>query len=383
MIMAQGPTLILCVDRDDDIGFKGGIQSPVIGRDDCLAAATTLGLVDPEDSDVNAIFQAVCTYDKLKRKDEDVVIAILTGNHLHMIEGDRKIAVELEEVVAKTGAGECILVTDGAEDEFVLPIIHSHIRVTSIQRVIVNQMPNLEGTYYILKKLFDDPKISQQVLVPIGLAMLLYAVTFLFGYPQAATITVVMVLGIYILFKGLGIDEVFGYFITALKASFRGGRFTFVSYMTAIILAIIGLISGLDSLIQYYNASGWIIYLLFAFIFGSVWWFIASGLIASIGKMIDMFINEPANLGRMAVLPFFILAVGIIIYGGSVFILSTSSGDMTFIYDSNEGMRAILLSTVSGLACALFGVYLQRIIHRFVVPHEELAEDVAGVQERT
>jgi putative membrane protein len=381
MVMAEGPTLILCVDRDDDIGFKGGIQSPVLGREDCLSAATTLGLVDPEDSDVNAIFQAVCTYDKLLRKGENVVIAILTGNHLHMIEGDRKIAVELEEVVTKTGAEECVLVTDGAEDEFVLPIIHSHIRVTSIQRVIVKQMPNLEGTYYIIKKLFDDPKISRQVLIPIGLAMLLYAVTFFFGYPQAATITVVGVLGIYLLFKGLGIDEVFGYFIAGLQSSLKGGRFTFVSYITAIILAIIGLISGLNSLLEYYSETGWIPFMLFAFIFGSIWWFIASGLIASIGKLIDMFINEPEHLGRMAVLPFFVLAVGIIAYGGSVFILSTSG--ISFIYSSDEGMRTILLSTVGGLACALFGVYIQRIIYRLVFSQEGPGEEAAIAQEHT
>jgi hypothetical protein len=56
-------------------------------------------------------------------------------------------------VVKETQATQCILVSDGAEDEFVIPIIQSKIPVTSIRRVIVNQMPNLEGTYYILKKL--------------------------------------------------------------------------------------------------------------------------------------------------------------------------------------------------------------------------------------
>jgi putative membrane protein len=70
--MQQGLTLVLCVDRDDDIGFKGKIESPVIGRGACLRAATTLALVDPEDSDVNAIFQAIKTYDELAAKGEMV-----------------------------------------------------------------------------------------------------------------------------------------------------------------------------------------------------------------------------------------------------------------------------------------------------------------------
>ncbi len=179
--MAQDRTLVLSVDRDDDIGWKAKIESPVVGRQECLKAATTLALADPEDSDVNAIFSAVKIYDELVAKGEDAVVAVIAGNHLHMIEGDRKIATTLDDVIKETRPTSCILVSDGAEDEFVVPIIQSRIPVASIRRVIVNQMPNLEGTYYILKKFFDDPKISRVVFVPLGLAMLLYAIAYILG----------------------------------------------------------------------------------------------------------------------------------------------------------------------------------------------------------
>ena len=59
-------TLVLCVDRDNDIGAKTGLQAPLIGRDQNLAAATKLGLADPEDSDVNALLSAVSIYDGLR-----------------------------------------------------------------------------------------------------------------------------------------------------------------------------------------------------------------------------------------------------------------------------------------------------------------------------
>ena len=90
--MHPGRTLVLCVDRDDDIGFKGNVVSPVIGRAACLQAANTLALADPEDSDVNAIFQAIKIYDELEDKGENVEVAVVAGNHMHMIEGDRRIA---------------------------------------------------------------------------------------------------------------------------------------------------------------------------------------------------------------------------------------------------------------------------------------------------
>ena len=102
--------MVLSVDRDDDIGWKAQVESPCIGRAACLKAANTLALADPEDSDVNAIFLAVKIYDELTAKGEDTAIAVIAGNHLHMIEGDRRIAASLEKVVQKTQATNCILV---------------------------------------------------------------------------------------------------------------------------------------------------------------------------------------------------------------------------------------------------------------------------------
>ena len=66
--MVLGRTLVLSVDRDDDIGWKGKVESPCIGRAACLRAATTLALADPEDSDINAIFSAIKIYDELIEK---------------------------------------------------------------------------------------------------------------------------------------------------------------------------------------------------------------------------------------------------------------------------------------------------------------------------
>ena len=57
-------TLILCVDRDDDLGKKAGVESPLIGRRRTLDAAVALGLADPEDSDTNALLAAVHLHDQ-------------------------------------------------------------------------------------------------------------------------------------------------------------------------------------------------------------------------------------------------------------------------------------------------------------------------------
>jgi len=57
--------LVIAIDRDNDLGRKTGIRSPVLGREPNVKAALELGLADPEESDTNTMFAAIKTYDQL------------------------------------------------------------------------------------------------------------------------------------------------------------------------------------------------------------------------------------------------------------------------------------------------------------------------------
>jgi putative membrane protein len=362
--MQQGRTLVLSVDRDDDIGYKAKVASPVVGRAACLAAANALGLADPEDSDTNAIFQAVKIYDELLSRGEDVEIALVSGNHMHMIEGDRKIAASLEKVVHETGSTSCIVVTDGAEDEFVIPIVQSRIPVSSINRVIVNQIPNLEGTYYIVKKLLNDPKVARFVLVPIGLAMLLWGIAYLLDRPQIANFTVVAAIGIYLLYRGSGIDEVFSGFANALRTSLTRGKFSFFTYIAGILLVIVGVIMGLMNLLVYYIEIGLLLYFLI-FVYGAVLWLALAGIVSSIGIIIDNYFFDRESLGKVIVFPFFIGAIGLITYGASVYAIAMNNIP-DFPYTTSSALSYILYGTLGGLICALSGIGIRYMVNRYL-----------------
>jgi putative membrane protein len=364
--MIEGRTLILSVDRDDDIGFKGHIKSPLIGRASCLQAANTLALVDPEDSDLNAIFQAIKMFDDLQGRGEHVEIAVLSGNHEDMLSGDRKIAADLDQVVQLTGTTSCILVTDGVEDEYVLPLIQSRIKVSNVRRVVVTQIPNLESTYYIIRKLFEDPKIARVTLVPLGMAMLLYAIAYLIGYPEGATIIVFGIVGVYFLFKGFGIDEILRYFYGSLLHSLTHGRFSFVTYIVTMLIGIIGVMMGLSQVLVYYptQESLGLFLITVTFIYGSVRWLVLAGLILSIGRIIDAYYNEPESLGKVIVLPFFIGAIGMVAFGASVYTLSISSVP-DFPQTVGGGIQYLAFTLVGGLVCAFIGVYIQSLIRRW------------------
>jgi len=80
--MSQGQEnyLVLCVDRDDDLGTKAKVVSPVVGREAAISAATKLALADPEEADANAIFAAVRKYDELMKRGMPCEVAIVCGN---------------------------------------------------------------------------------------------------------------------------------------------------------------------------------------------------------------------------------------------------------------------------------------------------------------
>lgn len=358
--MNAARTLVLSVDRDDDVGYKAGVETPAIGREACLNAAVKLGTADPEDSDTNAIFQAIKTYDAELAKGENVEIAVISGNHLNMLEGDRRIARLLEEVIEKTGVTECILISDGAEDEYILPIIQSHLKVVGIVRVVIKQLPNIEGTYYIIKKLMNDPKIARTFLVPLGALLLIGALAALFLPGLSAFLVVMGLVGIYLLFKGFDLDEYLGMFYHGLVDAIKNGRISAVSYIGAAVLVLAGVVSGLMSIVTYYPNTGevGIIYNCMTFLFGSLIWMIVAALVWFVGKIVDSVQNNLEGLYKTFVIPFFVVAIGLLGYGFMIYFLSISPLE-PFPFTSTEGIIAIICMTLGGLAVASLGIYLR------------------------
>ena len=104
-------TLVLCIDRDNDLGVKTGIEGPVIGREDNVKAALALGLADPEDADTNTILAAISAYDDLIRKGMDVEVATILGDVDVGYTSDVILAKQLEETITITGASSAIRLT--------------------------------------------------------------------------------------------------------------------------------------------------------------------------------------------------------------------------------------------------------------------------------
>nr|AIF09984.1 Enoyl-CoA hydratase/carnithine racemase [uncultured marine thaumarchaeote KM3_42_C02] len=82
--------LVICVDRDNDVGKKAGISTPVVGRNACIEAAQRLALEDPEDADSNAIFSAIKTYEDLVSSGYKAQVITVAGVETRSVQGDEK-----------------------------------------------------------------------------------------------------------------------------------------------------------------------------------------------------------------------------------------------------------------------------------------------------
>ncbi|MBU4076649.1 MAG: DUF373 family protein [Euryarchaeota archaeon] len=348
-------TLIICIDRDNDLGEKAGVSSPIIGRADNLDAAIKLAAADPEDSDINTIFGGIKVFDELAAEKIDVEIVSIAGDKKVGIGADKKIANQLEIILEKLKPQSAILVSDGAEDESVLPIIQSRIKVDSVHRIIVKQHENLESTYYIIKQAFNDPKISHTFFMPIGLAFMIYAISLYANKPEIGNIVIMGAIGVYALFRGTGLDDAFSDFKDTLMKSMHGGKITFVMYLAAIILSLIGTVQGGLELWDYYNREimvGYLI-LLLGFVNASVWWYVIAGGLISAGKIVDLRIaNE--KIGRQWSHPFFIFAGGLLFWSGSTYIM-VISGTLESFPLISERNQFIFITVLAAILIATIG----------------------------
>lgn len=203
--------LILCVDRDNDVGVKTGLETPIVGRDRCVDAATKLALADPEEADANAIFAAVREYDDLTQKGYACEVAVVAGLFERGVEADQKVLKEVRSIIQSSSIDGVVLVTDGTEDEQVIPIIQGLIPVVSVRRIIIKHSRSVEESYAVLarylKMLIYDPRYSRYFLGVPGVLLLAIGILVVFGRLTEAIAVSLGIIGIALIVRGFELDR--------------------------------------------------------------------------------------------------------------------------------------------------------------------------------
>jgi putative membrane protein len=203
--------LVICVDRDNDIGEKAGIITPVIGRNSCIDAAQRLALEDPEDADSNSMFAAIKTYEDLISKGYQVEVVIVAGIKERGVQADEKILIEIKKILEVFSANGAVIVSDGEDDESVIPVIQNVLPVVSVQRVVMKVSRSVEYSYAVfgkyLKMLAYDSKYSKFFLGVPGILLLIGGVATFFGYTAEIFAVLVSILGAAFLIRAFDIDR--------------------------------------------------------------------------------------------------------------------------------------------------------------------------------
>lgn len=326
--------LVISVDRDNDVGEKAGLKGPIIGKEKLIQAAVDMGMADPEDSDLNAIFQAV----RLSRemdKQYSTEVALLTGDKNVGVQSDREIARQLNYVLNKFSADYALLVTDGSQDENVLPIITSRIPILSINRVIVRQSERLESGYYKVREFIEEtlekPKVARLIFGLPAIFFILYA---LFGFEGWRII--IGIIGIYMFLKGFKLDNYILAGIGELNASLTRRRFAFFMYIVGIATAILATFWGYNAAETWINIG--IFETISAFISGSVYFYFIAGAVAWIGKSFS--VNERRGK-TIASVVLFGFAISLVIFNAAELIIKPDISMLNFIVSIILGFALI------------------------------------------
>jgi len=203
--------LVICIDRDDDLGRKTGIPTPVVGRDACIEAAQRLALEDPEDADSNSIFFAIKTYEDLVSKGYKAQVVTVTGVENRGVQADEKVASEIKSVLKKFSANGAVIVSDGEDDEMVIPVIQNIIPIISVQRVVMQVSRTIEHSYAVfgkfLKLVMYNPKYSKFFLGVPGILLLIGGIGAVTGYNAEIFAVLISILGGAFLIRAFDIDK--------------------------------------------------------------------------------------------------------------------------------------------------------------------------------
>ncbi|BAB60615.1 hypothetical protein [Thermoplasma volcanium GSS1] len=376
-------TLIINVDRDNDFGDKAGVNGPVVGYTECYNAALKLITADPEDSDSNALFGALKVYEDLKKKGEDVEIALLTGDNDVGEKSDEILSKQVAEVTAGGEYSDAILVSDGAEDDYIVPVILSYIKIRYVKHIIVRHNENIESIYYYIVKALKDKKIVNKFIIPLGLVFLTYGLVSLVfilysAYatgvkvidPTVGAITfVTLVLGVYLLERGFDLIKVVSKFIREVHEYAQDTRILFFTYIIAGLLVLVGIASSYTIAVRT-SKNDLDAFLIFLSLF--TWWVYGAIFTSEVGRVTELAVGRKVGILKIWYGLIFSLSIAFVVYGMFNYIRYI----LGFI-SLKSGLVSIFF-LILGLIIAI----ISSMVHRYFNENPEIQTELPGLEQK-
>jgi len=265
---------------------------------------------------------------------------VLTGNRDVGIKSDRIIGEQLKSVLSKFRANFVVLVTDGSEDEHVMPVIQSKVPILSVKRVVVRQADELQSMYFKVKdfvhETLEDPKVSRLLFGIPAIALIIYAI---FGFEGWRLI--LGVVGFYLFLRGFRLDRYVLRVFAELESSFEQRRFAFYGYVVGMAFTALATYRGYFGAMA--QSSMGVFEMAAGFIIESVYFYFMGASIAWMSRNVSV---RKRSARRIAAIPLFGFAVSIVAYTAADLILNPASTGLNFILSIVAGFGMLLAAII-------------------------------------
>jgi putative membrane protein len=316
----------------------------------------------------------------------DAEIATIAGDTHVGFQSDLILTNQLENVLEVVKPDRAILVSDGAEDEAVYPVISSRVKVDFVKRVYVKQSRSIEGTYYMIIKTLQDEKIRRKWIMPVSLLLIIFGSLSLFtkvvqfsegNFEDIALLSqmspgiIGIVLGLYLVGWAYHWADRFQQRVVRTKRSIRQGSLAIPFTIVAMVLGLIGMMIGYDTANVYGESllpgERSLAIMILKFVSGAVW-FIVFGVFAyETGKSVTAFLRTGRIKWSFIVMMVSVLATGFIIQGAV---------DAMLFFVSSEVVEPIVIfaEMITGILIALFSSVLYASLRSEAVQQALAAE---------
>jgi len=182
-------------------------------------------------------------------------VVTVTGVENRGVQADEKVASEIKSVLKKFSANGAVIVSDGEDDEMVIPVIQNIIPIISVQRVVMQVSRTIEHSYAVfgkfLKLVMYNPKYSKFFLGVPGILLLIGGIGAVTGYNAEIFAVLVSILGGAFLIRAFDIDKAWANWAKPTPEGFTR-MFTLI---TGLILIAASVPAGIASVSAVYTSG--------------------------------------------------------------------------------------------------------------------------------
>jgi putative membrane protein len=163
------------------------------------------------------------------------------------IAADEKIGSEIQSILDIYAADGAVIVSDGEDDETIIPVIHTILPIISVQRVIIRHSRSVEYSYAILgryvKMLVYDPRYSRFFLGVPGALLVVAGISTIFGLTKEAVALVLSILGVAFIIRAFDLDKA----ISSLGRPTPSGFIRIFSVFAGVLIILVSIVNGLSN----------------------------------------------------------------------------------------------------------------------------------------